>query len=159
MLNIQIVDFAEALLRADVASNQGQIFVSQTQGFPSANAGTNDCFYIKVIRSTDGAIETMRVTLTQGQGWMVDRAVGFNEVALDFCQDDVVQTGVLAPAVDNVNSCTFRVEGIAELPASGVCEGTRAMDVTNAVWVEYEWMNGAWVLTGRTFDSATNTFL
>lgn len=159
MLNVQIVDFAAACLRADVSSNQSQIFVSTTQGFPSANADTNDCFYIKIRRKSDDAIETLRVTLTQGQAWMVTRAVGFNEIALDFCQGDDVQTGVLAPAVNHINMSTIRFTDINTLPTVAVSEGRRAMNTTNAAaWVEYEWMNGGWRLTGRTFNSNTNTF-
>ena len=158
MLNVNMTDFAEACLRADVSSNETQIFVDRTVGFPSANANTNDCFYIKITRSSDGAWETMRVTLTIGQAWTIERAAGLSEIALDFCAGDTVQSGVFAPAVLNINTYTRRTTDVGSLPTTGVLEGSRAMDTTNDTWVEYEFMNGSWNVTGRTFDSLTNTF-
>lgn len=89
-MTIKYKDDAVTVLSSNLSAVALSCVVSSSASFPTLSAAT-DYFYATIIRSSDNAKETIKVTAIAGTTWTIERAQGSGESALAFLAADSVE--------------------------------------------------------------------
>lgn len=131
-------------------ASQTEMTVTGTERWPDLSdpelAGRT--FLLTLTQCNTNLTETVRVTATNGNVFTIERAVGFNEVALDFCEGDQVCSvfgTALSEALNEIIdcvieamdcTCTFEVgEGPNGEECIGVSQVGNTVTLTNLIHI------------------------
>lgn len=103
--------------------------VSSSSTFPTLSTG--EYFYTTIIRASDNAKETIKITNVSGTTWTIVRAQGSGESALAFLAGDAVELRVGANLIEDISVSYFKSENYTSLAEAIGAAAAKTLVITN----------------------------